>query len=159
MAAVINIWDAKRVKLTASFSPIQPTALFGPREESRTTYGHGPPRWAHSFELFKLKSPGPFPNTDNRFRRAANFILTLPFTADPPSFAALAHVCQIPTASRHTPEDLADALAFALRFDGRKRKSDAAEMMARIVAERLVRQLETSGFVVMKSRRLLAAWR
>jgi hypothetical protein len=44
-----------------------------------------------------------------------------------------------------TPEDLADALAFALRFDGRKPKSDAAEMMARIVSLRLVRHLEASG--------------
>ncbi len=49
-----------------------------------------------------------------------------------------------------TPEDLADALAFALRFDGRKRKHDAAEMMAAIVAKRLVEHLERSGFVVMK---------
>jgi hypothetical protein len=49
-----------------------------------------------------------------------------------------------------TPEDLADALAFALRFDGRKRKSDAAEMMSKIVAQRLVRHLEQSGFVVMR---------
>jgi hypothetical protein len=49
-----------------------------------------------------------------------------------------------------TPEDLADALAFALRFDGRKRKHDAAEMMARIVAKRLVEHLERSRFVVMK---------
>ncbi len=48
------------------------------------------------------------------------------------------------------PEDLADALAFALRFDGRKRKHDAAEMMAGIVAKRLVEHLERSGFVVMK---------
>ena len=32
------------------------------------------------------------------------------------------------------PDDIADALAFALRFDGRKRKHDAAEMMARIIA-------------------------
>lgn len=47
-------------------------------------------------------------------------------------------------------EDLADALAFALRFDGRRRKRDAAEMMARIVAKRLVEHLERSGFVVMK---------
>jgi hypothetical protein len=46
--------------------------------------------------------------------------------------------------------DLADALAFALRFDGRKRKHDAAERMARIVAKRLVEHLERSGFVVMK---------
>jgi hypothetical protein len=37
-----------------------------------------------------------------------------------------------------TPEDLADTLAFALRFEGRKRKHDAAEIMARIVAKRLV---------------------
>ncbi len=35
------------------------------------------------------------------------------------------------------PEDLADALAFALRFDGRKRKHDAGEVMARIVAKRV----------------------
>jgi len=47
-------------------------------------------------------------------------------------------------------DDIADALAFALRFDGRKRKHDAAEMMARIVAKRLVEHLERSGFVVMK---------
>jgi hypothetical protein len=32
-----------------------------------------------------------------------------------------------------TPDDLADALAFALRFDGRKRKHDAGEFMAKIV--------------------------
>jgi hypothetical protein len=49
-----------------------------------------------------------------------------------------------------TPEDLADALAFALRFDGRKRKHDATEIMARIVATRLVEHLEQSCFVVMK---------
>jgi hypothetical protein len=48
------------------------------------------------------------------------------------------------------PDGLADALAFALRFDGRKRKHDAAEMMAGIVAKRLVDHLERSGFVVMK---------
>jgi hypothetical protein len=48
------------------------------------------------------------------------------------------------------PDDLADALAFALRFDGRKRKHDAGEMMAAIVAKRLVEHLERSGFVVMK---------
>ncbi len=48
------------------------------------------------------------------------------------------------------PEDLADALAFALRFDGRKRKHDAAEMMAQIVAKRLVEHLGRAGFVVMK---------
>ena len=48
------------------------------------------------------------------------------------------------------PNDLADALAFALRFDGRRGKGDAAEFMADIVAKRLVRHLERAGFVVMK---------
>jgi hypothetical protein len=47
-------------------------------------------------------------------------------------------------------KDVTDALAFALRFDGRRRKSDAAEFMADIVAKRLVRHLERAGFVVMK---------
>jgi len=49
-----------------------------------------------------------------------------------------------------TPDDLADALAFALRFDGGKRKRDAGELMARIVARRLVEHLERAGFLVMK---------
>jgi hypothetical protein len=49
-----------------------------------------------------------------------------------------------------TPDDLADSLAFALRFDGRKRKHDAGEFMAKIVAQRLVKHLEESGFVVLK---------
>jgi len=48
------------------------------------------------------------------------------------------------------PSDLADAVAFALRFEGRKRKHDADEYMAAIAAERVVRHLERSGFVVMK---------
>ena len=34
------------------------------------------------------------------------------------------------------PEDLADALAFALRYSGRKRTRDAGEMVAAIVAKR-----------------------
>jgi hypothetical protein len=49
-----------------------------------------------------------------------------------------------------TPEDLANALAFALRFNGRKRTHNADEIMAQIVAERLVEYLERAGFVVMK---------
>jgi len=48
------------------------------------------------------------------------------------------------------PDDLADALAFALRFDGRKRKRDSGEIMAAIVARRLVEHLERAGFVVMR---------
>jgi hypothetical protein len=49
-----------------------------------------------------------------------------------------------------SPDDLADTLAFALRFDGRKRKHDAGEFMAAIVARRLVEHLERAGFVIMK---------
>jgi hypothetical protein len=48
------------------------------------------------------------------------------------------------------PSDLADALAFALRFQGRKRVHNADEIMAEIVAKRLVEHLERAGFVVMK---------
>ena len=48
------------------------------------------------------------------------------------------------------PSDLAAALAFALRFDGRKRVHNADEIMAQIVARRLVEYLERAGFVVMK---------
>ena len=48
------------------------------------------------------------------------------------------------------PRDLADALAFALRFQGRKRVHNADEIMAEIVAKRLVEHLERSGFVVMR---------
>jgi hypothetical protein len=59
----------------------------------------------------------------------------------------------MPDADRLTPassDDLADALAFALRYSGRKRTHDASEIMAAIVAKRLVEHLERSGFVFMK---------
>ncbi|WP_043343041.1 hypothetical protein [Belnapia moabensis] len=49
-----------------------------------------------------------------------------------------------------TPEEIAESLSFALRYDGRKRVHHADEAMARITAERLVRHLERSGFVLMK---------
>lgn len=58
-------------------------------------------------------------------------------TADPPLTPA-------------TTDDIADALAFALWFDGRKRIHTGAEFMARITAQKLVAHLERSGFVVMK---------
>lgn len=48
------------------------------------------------------------------------------------------------------PEDLADAIAFALRYSGRKRVHDSAEIMAFIVAKRLVEHLQRCGFVMMK---------
>jgi hypothetical protein len=44
--------------------------------------------------------------------------------------------------------DLPESIAFALRFENRKRKHDAAEYMAAIAAERVVRHLERVGFVV-----------
>ncbi len=47
-------------------------------------------------------------------------------------------------------EDITDALAFALRYSGRKRIHDSAEIMAAIVAKRLVEHLQRSGFVVMR---------
>jgi hypothetical protein len=52
-----------------------------------------------------------------------------------------------------SPHDLADVVAFALRFGGRKRKHDAGEIMAAIVARCLVERLERAGFVVTKKRR------
>ena len=48
------------------------------------------------------------------------------------------------------PSDLAAALAFALRFQGRERVYNADELMAEIVAKRLFEHLERAGFVVMK---------
>ena len=48
------------------------------------------------------------------------------------------------------PEDLTRALAFALRFEGRKRWHDADELMANIVARRLIRYLERARCVTMK---------
>jgi hypothetical protein len=47
-------------------------------------------------------------------------------------------------------EEIADSLAFALRYDGRKRVTHADGMMARITADRLVQHLRESGFVLMK---------
>ncbi len=49
-----------------------------------------------------------------------------------------------------TPDEIAETLSFALRYDGRRRVHHADATMARITAERLVAHLERSGFVVMK---------
>ncbi|HXZ17840.1 MAG TPA: hypothetical protein VEH77_18095 [Roseiarcus sp.] len=49
-----------------------------------------------------------------------------------------------------TLDDLVSALAFALRFQGRKRVHNADEIMAEIVAKRLAEHLARAGFVVMK---------
>jgi len=44
------------------------------------------------------------------------------------------------------------AWAYALRYQERKRIHNADEIMAEIVAKRLVEHLERAGFVVMKRR-------
>ena len=49
------------------------------------------------------------------------------------------------------PADVADALAYALRYDGKRRVYHADDAMARITAERLIRHLERAGFVLMRS--------
>ncbi len=54
-------------------------------------------------------------------------------------------------------DELANALAFALRFEGRKRVHNADEIMAEIVAKRLVEHLERAGFVVMKRPPIIGA--
>ena len=48
------------------------------------------------------------------------------------------------------PPPIPDALAFALRFQGRKRVHNADEVMSVIVAEQLVEHLERCGFLIMK---------
>lgn len=49
-----------------------------------------------------------------------------------------------------TPTEIAEALSFALRFDGRRCVHDADHLMAHITAERLVKHVERSGFVLMR---------
>src|SRR5271168_4247796 len=44
-----------------------------------------------------------------------------------------------------TADEIADALSFALRYQGRKRVHHADDMMARITAERLIQHLTASG--------------
>jgi hypothetical protein len=57
---------------------------------------------------------------------------------------------EMPNLRPATADEIADALSFALRYQGRKRVHDADDAMARITAARLVRHLEASGFVLMK---------
>ncbi|MFL5280771.1 MAG: hypothetical protein ACJ8AW_07155 [Rhodopila sp.] len=57
---------------------------------------------------------------------------------------------KLPDFRAATPDELIEALSFALRYDGRRRVHHADDMMARITADRLVAHLEASGFVVMR---------
>jgi hypothetical protein len=47
-------------------------------------------------------------------------------------------------------EDLRACIAYALTSDGRLAKAQSAELMAAIVAERLIARLERDGFVIMR---------
>ena len=47
-------------------------------------------------------------------------------------------------------DDIRIALAMALTDGRRREKSNAAEVMARVVAERIVDYLDKAGFVVMR---------
>jgi hypothetical protein len=49
-----------------------------------------------------------------------------------------------------TPQEIAEALSFALRFDGRKPFPQAGSMMAQITAAHLVQHLQRCGFRLMK---------
>jgi hypothetical protein len=48
------------------------------------------------------------------------------------------------------PSDIAESVAFALMFSGRKRVHDSDRMTASIAAQRIVRHLERCGYVLMK---------
>ena len=48
------------------------------------------------------------------------------------------------------PHDLAEAIAYALRYRGGKRVHQGEEYMAQIAAERILEHLERARFVVMK---------
>jgi hypothetical protein len=50
------------------------------------------------------------------------------------------------------PSDVIDELSYALRYDGRSRVRHADTVMARIVADRLVRHLAACGYVVVRVR-------
>ncbi len=55
-----------------------------------------------------------------------------------------------PTLTLATPDEVAQSLSFALRFNGRKRALTGDEFMAMQTAERLIEHLRVSGFVIMK---------
>jgi hypothetical protein len=54
------------------------------------------------------------------------------------------------------PSDFAGSIAFALRFNRRKRFHEGDKLMADITADHIVRHLDNSGFVIMKKPPALA---
>ncbi len=66
---------------------------------------------------------------------------------DPPAPEVLSNDPLLPA----TPEDVADALAYAMRFNERgKARRTGAEWAAQLAAEQLVAGLARSGFVLMR---------
>ena len=49
-----------------------------------------------------------------------------------------------------TPDEVADALSFALRFKGRKPFPQSSTLMAQITAAHLMEHLQRCGFLIMK---------
>jgi hypothetical protein len=49
-----------------------------------------------------------------------------------------------------TSEEIAEALSFALRFDGKRPFPQSSSLMAQITAVHLVRHLQRCGFQLMK---------
>jgi hypothetical protein len=49
-----------------------------------------------------------------------------------------------------TPHEIAEALSFALRFNGRRPFPQASSLMAEITAAHLVEHLQRCGFLVLK---------
>ncbi len=49
-----------------------------------------------------------------------------------------------------TAEEIAEALSFALRFDGKRPFPQSSSLMAQITAVHLVRHLQRCGFQLMK---------
>jgi hypothetical protein len=93
---------------------------------TRVLVRHPEPAAPHNAAVWPLYNAGLFPRSSMRMPHADDK-LTLADT-----------------------RDLADAVAFALRFfEGRKRKHDADAFVATIAAERVVRHLERAGFVLM----------
>ena len=80
-----------------------------------------------------------------RYPWLAQVLATFPFIRYRPNMT------DAPRLRPAAPDEIADALSFALLYQGRKRVHDADQALARITADRLVQHLEQSGFVVMKA--------
>jgi hypothetical protein len=48
------------------------------------------------------------------------------------------------------PSDLADGIAFVLRFSRKKRYHEGGKLMADLTADYMVRHLDLAGYVIMK---------